>query len=326
MDGLYSNDQDKHSFYSCSNGIAYLIQCQSNLIFNQNILACDWDNGGDNDKHCLDSNLIKFENASTYAKIPNGYHGLKWTNVYVLDTQIYPQWSESGFYSALESGTWVAFNLNGERMTISIDAPYKFSIKSFVVSSAWNDNVMLSLVSQRASTYYREASFKIEKNYSTLIELNWIDIDTITFFATTNDSRNGEVFVIDDLCLDLTTTATSTSVTTGIIHQCPSNEVLYQNHCYYLDGIGGQCAYGYSLGSETVLSRIADLFIGLNYRTAISDNCCVVTSEKYLNFGIAKLHQCNKRGPFTTVPVLNGGGCTNYTNKHPKQLTFCVSH
>ncbi len=48
-------------------------------------------------------------------------------------------------------------------MTIHVDPPNTFSIKSFVASSAWDDVVTLSMVSQRASTYYKEASFKIEK-------------------------------------------------------------------------------------------------------------------------------------------------------------------
>lgn len=76
---------------------------------------------------------------------------------------------ESGFYSAVKSGTCMAFNMDGESMTIGIDQPNKFSIKSFVVSSAWENNVTLSMVSQRASTYYKEASFKIEKHRSTTI-------------------------------------------------------------------------------------------------------------------------------------------------------------
>ncbi|CAF4737070.1 unnamed protein product, partial [Rotaria sp. Silwood2] len=90
--------------------------------------------------------------------------------------------------------------MNGERMTIAIDTPNKFSIKSFVVSSAWDNSVTLSMISQRASTYYKEASFKIEKNRSTTNELNWFDINTITFYVSTNNGQYGEVFVIDDLC------------------------------------------------------------------------------------------------------------------------------
>ncbi len=48
-------------------------------------------------------------------------------------------------------------------MTIHVDPPNTFSIKSFVASSAWDDVVTLSMVSQRACTYYKEALFKIEK-------------------------------------------------------------------------------------------------------------------------------------------------------------------
>ena len=48
---------------------------------------------------------------------------------------------------------------------------------------------------------YEEASFNIQKDHSTLITLNWFDIDSITLFASVSNSRFGEVFVIDDLCV-----------------------------------------------------------------------------------------------------------------------------
>ncbi|CAF1443547.1 unnamed protein product [Rotaria sordida] len=338
--GMFENPDNHHTFWHCYYGTGYLKPCPAGLIWSQTQQQCIRYvvaptvtvmttteavlSTTETISNCLDSNLITFENASMNSKIQNGYHGLKWTNAYALDTQIYPQWSESGFYTAVKSGAWVAFNMNGERMTISIDPPNKFSIKSFVVSSAWKDDVRLSMISQRASTFYKEASFKIEKNHSTTIELNWFDINTITFHALSNNSPHGEVFVIDDLCLDSTTISTSTSA--GIIDKCPLNEVLYQNHCYYLDGVGGECPSGYSLGSEAVLSITADSFIGLNYKTAISNNCCVVTSEKYSNYGIDSTDQCNKQGPFTAVPSHNGGGCRNQTTKHSRQLTFCMSN
>ena len=145
--------------------------------------------------------MITFENAWTSNRIPNGYYGLQWTGAYAIDTQTYPQWSNSGFYSALKSGTWVAFNLNGQTMTIHVDPPNTFSIKSFLASAAWEEGVTLSMVAQRGSTYYQEASFPIEKNRSTIIELNWSDINTITFYASMNTSQFGQVFVMDNLCL-----------------------------------------------------------------------------------------------------------------------------
>jgi len=105
---------------------------------------------------------------------------------------------------------------------------------------------------------------------------------------------------------------------------CSVNEVLYENHCYYLDGIGGQCPPGYTLGSEAVLSIIANSFVGLNYKTTVSNNCCVITSEISSNYGMSG--QCNAQGPFRVGPTLNGGGCRNFTGRQSGQLTFCVSN
>ncbi len=112
--------------------------------------------------------------------------------------------------------------------------------------------------------------------------------------------------------------------TTEPTNPCPLNEVSYNNRCYYLDGIGGQCPVGYALGSEADLSVISNLFIGLNYKTTVSDNCCVATSDTYSNYGNSA--QCNTQGPFTVGPTLNGAGCRSSTSRQPRQLTFCVSN
>ncbi|CAF1209900.1 unnamed protein product, partial [Didymodactylos carnosus] len=110
---------------------------------------------------------------------------------------------------------------------------------------------------------------------------------------------------------------------TTTIHDCPENEVSYDNHCYYLDGSGGKCSYGYSRASESILIQISKLFIGKNYKTAISDNCCIWTTDLYQNYYISA--HCNKHGPFTKGPE-NLNGCINQTNQYPRQMTFCGSH
>ena len=40
--GLFPNPKDCHSFYQCSNGHAYLMDCPSNLEFNPVLQVCDW--------------------------------------------------------------------------------------------------------------------------------------------------------------------------------------------------------------------------------------------------------------------------------------------
>ncbi|XP_039657023.1 mucin-2-like [Perca fluviatilis] len=42
ISGLYPNPADPHSFYSCGNGIAYLQNCPSNLVFNPKCSCCDY--------------------------------------------------------------------------------------------------------------------------------------------------------------------------------------------------------------------------------------------------------------------------------------------
>ncbi len=91
-----------------------------------------------------------------------------------------------------------------------------------------------------------------------------------------------------------------------------------------MDGIGGNCPIGYTLGSEADLSAVSNLFMGLNYKTAVSDNCCVITTASVSNYGMNS--QCNAQGPFTNTPSLNGAGCRNYAPKSGSQLTLCVSN
>ncbi|CAF1287203.1 unnamed protein product [Didymodactylos carnosus] len=111
------------------------------------------------------------------------------------------------------------------------------------------------------------------------------------------------------------------NVVTTTTVECLSYEVSYNGHCYYLDGSGGRCAPYYSRASTDILSIIASKFIGKNYKSIISDNCCVWTSDTYQTFGMNA--DCNTMGPFKEGPLSPGGGCRNATNRHPKQLTFC---
>ncbi|CAF0910195.1 unnamed protein product [Didymodactylos carnosus] len=115
-----------------------------------------------------------------------------------------------------------------------------------------------------------------------------------------------------------------TTTTMPAINSCPVNEVLYENHCYYLDGSGGNCLVGYSRASEIILSKIAREFIDKDYKTTISDNCCIWTRDEYQNYGMP-VGFCSQPGPFRHEPVKHGSNCKSATNNERKQLTFCGS-
>ncbi|CAF1229229.1 unnamed protein product [Adineta steineri] len=117
------------------------------------------------------------------------------------------------------------------------------------------------------------------------------------------------------------TVATPCTTTTTLVASCQSYEVSWNNHCYYLDGSGGSCITGYSQGTNAVLTCIATQFAGKTYRSTISNNCCVWTSDTYECFILNS--NCNSAGPFTSGPSL---GCTDAQQQYGQQLTFCGSN
>ena len=122
-------------------------------------------------------------------------------------------------------------------------------------------------------------------------------------------------YMNEDFCLIGTTTTTPAGI-------CQSYEVQWDNHCYYLDGSTGNCATGYALAPNAILATIAPQFVGKDYRSTVSGNCCIWTADTYEQFGFT-YDRCNVPGPFTTGPVLGGAGCTNAQNHYNNQLTFC---
>ena len=108
----------------------------------------------------------------------------------------------------------------------------------------------------------------------------------------------------------------------GTCVACGVNDVIYNGHCYYLDGSQGACDPGYSLASQSVLTNIHSMFNGLNYKHTISGNCCVFNADPNENWGMTT--HCNSNGPFdSTEPALGGAGCTNVMQNFPNQLTLC---
>jgi hypothetical protein len=111
-----------------------------------------------------------------------------------------------------------------------------------------------------------------------------------------------------------------------ITHCDPAIEVEHEGICYYLDGSGGACAAGYELAPQSVLAAIAPRFVGKDYRTQVSDNCCISHADQATegqDWGFEDPGQCNAPGPFATAPLLDGASCTDANNNFSAQLTLC---
>jgi hypothetical protein len=76
--------------------------------------------------------------------------------------------------------------------------------------------------------------------------------------------------------------------------------------------------------SQSVLTNIASMFIGKNYKHKVSNNCCIDNADSVENWGM--LNHCNAAGPFTTGdPSLGAFSCTNANVHNTAQLTLCGS-
>ena len=99
--------------------------------------------------------------------------------------------------------------------------------------------------------------------------------------------------------------------------------MLYSSNCYYLNGSGGACVKG-SLAPQDILSTIASSFVGKNYKTTVSSNCCIwhlYIATQLQDWGMTS--NCNTAGPFSSAPALGGTGCNDANNQQSQQLTLC---
>ncbi|AKV01580.1 hypothetical protein AKJ09_08243 [Labilithrix luteola] len=150
-------------------------------------------------------------------------------------------------------------------------------------------------------------------------------------FATSINSGATYAVTVKTYPTDLICTVSNGSGTVGAANvtnvsvtcnSCPLNEVAFNGKCYYLDGSSGACDPGYARAPQSVLSSIADSFIGKNYKHTVSGNCCIWNADPVENWGFNG-SQCNRSGPFTSAPVPGGSGCTNADNQFLSQLTLC---
>lgn len=108
---------------------------------------------------------------------------------------------------------------------------------------------------------------------------------------------------------------------------CDPGDVTYAGKCFYLDGSGGACSSNYAVSSDAALGAVLaanpNAFQGKNYRSNVSANCCVFTTDNPRNFGMVS--HCNLSGPFGAgEPKYAGNSCVNISaSVKPDQLTLC---
>ncbi|CAF1511339.1 unnamed protein product [Rotaria sp. Silwood1] len=162
-------------------------------------------------QNCSDSNLITFDTITNEpsGEVPSDYIGLQWKNFYVMNVTAFPFYSTSGFYTARQSG-YIAYNKNGSTMTISSNPPYVFNLYSLIASSGFQNRLKLIMIGKRSSKIWGSAMYPLYTHWPQLIELNYLNIDSITF-STTDPAE----FAIDNLCISISPLTTTVEPTTA---------------------------------------------------------------------------------------------------------------
>jgi len=94
-----------------------------------------------------------------------------------------------GFLNAFkDSQNCVAFNGNGKSMSIFLlNSTNKFGLHSFEALSIYHDNFKLSLTGFSSNQPIYIKHIILNNKYSTLFEIDWEQIDKITFTPSIND-------------------------------------------------------------------------------------------------------------------------------------------
>lgn len=137
--------------------------------------------------------VVDFEDVtgSPITKMPNGYAGLRWTNLVPVDNEMY---SGEGYVNNTVSGTYVAYNTSGYPVSIEADEPFDFVGGYFGVAWAAAEGELLEVRAWRGQELTADETLIL----SALGPL-WFDADFRGITKLELSTRHHWQFVADDL-------------------------------------------------------------------------------------------------------------------------------
>ena len=112
--------------------------------------------------------------------LTNGYHGLTWSNFYVLDAFDYP--NPSGYQVGMISASNVVYNAYGSPAAISASTP--FNLLSASLTASWNQGLALQALGYNGSTLLYSNIYTLSATSNTLINFNYDGITLISFASS----------------------------------------------------------------------------------------------------------------------------------------------
>ena len=132
--------------------------------------------------------------------VPNGYSGLNWENVLVLNG-LNDSNPGTGYRTGVVSSPYLVFDGFGNSMTITSAVTPTFTINSFYSCAAWYDNITLEISATRIGTTLYTKAVPLFMQSKTFVELNWAGIDTVHFNSICDWCCGAKHFTIDNLCV-----------------------------------------------------------------------------------------------------------------------------
>ena len=161
----------------------------------------------------VSAEVLSFDNTGVYGReIPNGYGGLDWNNLIVIDPYNFGGGPDSGYATARVLGL-VAINGGGQEASLS--SALNFNLESAYFAAAWNDGLNLELVGYDDNIEQYRTTILLNPTNRQLISFNWIGVDTVVFnsYGGTPHEFVGQTpwfgthFGMDELSISQTTAA-----------------------------------------------------------------------------------------------------------------------
>jgi hypothetical protein len=147
------------------------------------------------------SDLITFEDLSpgpSFLEVFNGYHGLQWSNFYVVDAMSEPE--DSGYRTGMVSPTNVVFDANADPATLSV-ASGVFDLNSGYLTAVSFSPLLLEAIGYRNGQAIYDDVYRLDTTGPLLANFNFLGIDRVTFTPYTEGGPSQ--FVVDNLTVSV---------------------------------------------------------------------------------------------------------------------------
>jgi hypothetical protein len=147
------------------------------------------------------ADVITFDDLSaSEAPITGVYHGLTWTNFWVLNTT---SLGPSGYVNGTVSKPNVAFNAAGAP---ALTAGSAFTFNSAYFTGAWNDGLSITVVGKALGVTLDSITFVVGTSSPTLETFGWSGIDELDFSSGGGTPHgyagSGTQFAMDNMTIN----------------------------------------------------------------------------------------------------------------------------